>query len=62
MKFPDLKNKKEKELESLLKENRKKLRVLRFDLARQKVKNPKEIQETKKNVARILTLLCQKEN
>ncbi len=62
MKFSELKNKEEKELKNILQDNRKKLRDLRFGLAKQKVKNPKEIEKIKKNIARILTLLCQKEN
>ncbi len=62
MKISELKNKQKQELENLLLENKKKLRNFKFDLARQKVKNPKEIKEVKKTIARILTLLCQKEN
>ncbi len=62
MKFSELKNKKPQELENLLLENRKKLRNFKFDLARQKVKNPKEITRVKKTIARILTLLCQKKD
>ncbi len=62
MKFSELKKMKEKDLNSLLSQNREKLRELKFNLARQKVKNPKEIKGVKKTIARILTLLCQKEN
>ncbi|MDD5606297.1 MAG: 50S ribosomal protein L29 [Candidatus Pacebacteria bacterium] len=62
MKISELKNKNKPELENLLKDNRKKLKDLKFNLAREKVKNPKEIKEVKKTIARLLTLLCQKEN
>ncbi|PIU98636.1 50S ribosomal protein L29 [Candidatus Wolfebacteria bacterium CG03_land_8_20_14_0_80_40_12] len=37
-----------------------KLRVLKFDLARGKVKNVKEIKKTKKAIARILTIINKK--
>ncbi len=60
MKISELKNKNNQELENLLKENRKKLKDLKFNLA--KSKNPKEMKEIKKTIARLLTLLCQKEN
>ncbi len=62
MKFSELKNKKEGELKKMLEESRKKVRSLRFELARGKVKNPKEIQKNKRIIAKILTLLCQKED
>jgi len=57
IKIKELKNLPETELKKLLEQNREKLRVLRFDLASGKVKNVREIRETKKTVARLLTLL-----
>lgn len=48
------------ELERILREKREKLRQLSFDLAAGKVKNVKEIRETKKDIARLSTLLKQK--
>lgn len=48
------------ELSRFLAEKQEKLRQLRFDLAAGKVKNVREIRETKKEIARILTLLRQK--
>ena len=48
------------ELQRTLREKREKLRQLRFDLAAGKVKNVREIRETKKDIARLLTLLKQK--
>ncbi|RLC38565.1 MAG: 50S ribosomal protein L29 [Candidatus Nealsonbacteria bacterium] len=46
-----------RELQRLLREKRERLRQLRFDLAGGKVKNVREIRETKKDIARILTFL-----
>lgn len=48
------------ELQRILQEKREKLREFRFNLAGGKVKNVSEIRETKKDIARILTLLKQK--
>ncbi len=55
----ELKNKSAEELQKLLKENHEKIRKLRFDLAGNKLKNVKEIQNTKKTIARILTFIKQ---
>lgn len=41
----------------MLKENREKLRGLRFDLASRKLKNVNQIKTAKKEIARILTIL-----
>ncbi len=60
MKSSELRQKTKEELEKLLKENREKLRQLRFDLTAGKVKNVREIRKTKKEIARILTLLREK--
>ena len=53
----DLRQKSKKELEIFLKEEREKLRQLRFDLAAGKVKNVKGVRKIRKEIARILTLL-----
>jgi len=45
------------ELQRILRGKREKLRELRFNLAAGKVKNVSEIRETKKDIARILTIL-----
>ncbi len=45
------------ELQKELANYREKLRKLKFDLAQGKVKNIKEIKETKKMIARILGLI-----
>lgn len=62
MKISEIKQKPKKELERLLREDQEKLRQLRFDLSAGKVKNVREIRKIKKDIARILTILCQKEN
>ncbi len=46
-------------MQKILKDDREKLKQLRFDLAAGKVKNVREIRKIKKEVARILTLLKQ---
>lgn len=61
MEIKELNQKSKVELKKLLEENREKLRQLRFDLISGKVKNVREIRRTKKNIARILTLLRAKE-
>ena len=57
MKIRELRRKTIQELQQTLIELRDKLRDLRFNLAQGKVKNIREIRETKKDIARILTLL-----
>ena len=53
----DLINKTEKELARMLVEKREALRVFRFSMAGGKIKNLKEGQNLKKEIARIMTLL-----
>jgi large subunit ribosomal protein L29 len=65
MKIKELRQKSKKELNQTLINLRDKLRELRFNLAGGKVKNIKEIHQTKKDIARVLTLLkehAKKEN
>lgn len=62
MKIAEIKQKPKNELQKLLQDNQEKLRQLRFDLSAGKVKNVREIRQIKKDIARILTILCQKEN
>ncbi|MCK5044854.1 50S ribosomal protein L29 [Candidatus Parcubacteria bacterium] len=59
MKITELRPKSKTELNDLLKEKYDKLCQLRFNLVSGKVKNVKEVRETKKEIARILTLLKQ---
>ena len=52
-----MRQKSKEELKKILEEDREKLRQLRFNLSSGKVKNIKEISHSKKEIARILTLL-----
>lgn len=61
MKIRELRRKSIKELQETLVGLRDKLRELRFNLAGGKVKNIKEIRQTKRDVARILTILKEHE-
>ena len=56
-KIRELRLKPEKELKETLLNFRDKLRELRFNLAGGKVKNIREIRQTKRDIARILTIL-----
>lgn len=60
MKREELRKKKEEELEILLEQKRNQLRKLRFDLAERRLKNVNEIRNTKREIARILTILNEK--
>jgi len=60
MKISEIKQRSEKELKDILKKKREMLRQLRFNLAAGKVKNIREIRITRKDIARMLTILNQK--
>jgi large subunit ribosomal protein L29 len=60
MKAKELREKKIEELEKILKEKREKLKNLKLDLALGKLKNVREIRQTKRDIARILTILKSK--
>jgi len=60
MKASELRKKDKKDLEKSAKELRKKLSDLRFKFSSGKLKNVKEVNESKKELARILTII--KEN
>jgi ribosomal protein L29 len=53
----ELQGKSVEELRALLREERERLRVLRFDLAAGKVKNVSEIRGIRKDIARIATFI-----
>jgi len=57
----ELNNKAVKELYKELEEARKKLLKLKFEVAQAKVKNIKELPKTKKQIARILTIIQEKQ-
>ncbi len=60
MKAKDLRAKKPEDLLKMLEKEKEKLFSLRTDLALQKIKNHRAIRETKRNIARILTVLREK--
>jgi len=60
MKAKEYQKKTEGELEKMVREDRAKLQQLRFELSSGKVKNVREIRSTRKEIARILTLLKQR--
>ena len=60
MEISELKQKPKEELLKILQDSREKLRQLKFDLSSGKVKNIREIRQTKKDIARMLTLFSQK--
>lgn len=62
MKIKEIAKKSEKELKRMLLEKRERLRNLSFDSAQGKIKNTSQIGKIKKDIARILTILCQKDN
>ena len=57
LKAKELKLKTENELKMMLRENREKIRALRFDLASKKLKNTNELSLVRKQIAQILTVL-----
>ena len=57
MKIKELREKNSEELKKLLSEKREHVRKLRFDIAAKQVKNNKELRNTRKDVAKILTLI-----
>jgi len=57
MKAQELRKKDKKELEKTVQELRKKLSDLRFKFSSGKLKNVKEINNFKKEIARILTII-----
>jgi ribosomal protein L29 len=57
MEISELKNKEGKELQKLLEEKKEHLRQLRFDLVSGKVKNISDLRNTRKDIARISTMI-----
>lgn len=55
--FQELKLKAPAELQKILKDDREKLKTLRFDLVAGKVKNVNELHRVRKNIAHVLTIL-----
>ncbi len=61
MKTEDLANMSEADLRNTLEESRQELFNLRFQIATRKIKNHKRIPAVKKDIARIMTLLRERE-
>ncbi len=60
MKISEIKNKETKELEKMTYDLKKKLSDIRFKFSGSKLKNVKEISNMKKDIARILTIIEEK--
>jgi large subunit ribosomal protein L29 len=60
MKAIELQKKSKSELKKLIRDKSERLRVLRFSLAVGKLKNVREIRETKRDIARMLTIMKHK--
>ena len=57
MKIKELREKNISELKKLLDEKREYARKLRFDVSARQIKNTKDLRNTKRDIARILTLI-----
>jgi len=57
MKIKELREKNSGELNRILVEKKEIIRKIRFDIASKQVKNNREYRNTKKDIARILTLI-----
>ncbi|HPN96715.1 MAG TPA: 50S ribosomal protein L29 [Candidatus Moranbacteria bacterium] len=62
MKIKELREKGIAELRKLLAEKRENTRKVRFDVASKQVKNNRELRNDKKDIARILTLINEKQD
>ena len=60
MKATELRNKSGEELESMLESLKSELFNLRFQLAINQLENPHKIKETKKEIARVMTIIAEK--
>ena len=60
MKANELRNKSGEELESMLESLKSELFNLRFQLAINQLENPHTIKETKKEIARVMTIIAEK--
>jgi large subunit ribosomal protein L29 len=60
MKVKEIREKTEKELINLIRDNKEKLKKLRFSLANRQLKNTQEIRDTKVAIARAKTILKEK--
>jgi large subunit ribosomal protein L29 len=61
IKIKELREKNKEELKKLLIEKKETVRKLRFDVASKQIKNVRDLRNSKKEVARILTLINESE-
>ncbi len=57
MKIKELREKNIEELKKLLAEKQESVRKLRFDISSKQIKNNRDLRNSKKDIARILTLI-----
>jgi large subunit ribosomal protein L29 len=62
MNLIELRSKSEKELNETLSQLKRNLQSMKFELAAGKIKNVRLIHQTKKDIARILTILKEKQH
>lgn len=62
MKASELRNKSGEELEAMLKDLKTELFNLRFQHAINQLENPHKISETKKDIARVMTIIAEKKS
>ncbi|MBT3356678.1 50S ribosomal protein L29 [bacterium] len=60
MKAKEIREKSKEELETILKDSRAKLMQARFDLTSRQLRDSSDVKKTKKDIARILTILHNK--
>lgn len=60
MNFKDIQTKENKDLRRLLAEHKEQLRVLRFKIANNQLKDVSQVNKTKTTISRILTILNQR--
>ena len=60
MKASELRNKTSEELEAMLKDLKTELYTLRFQNAINQLENPHKIADTKKDIARVMTIIAEK--
>ena len=60
MKASELRNKTSEELEAMLKDLKTELFTLRFQTAINQLENPHKIADTKKDIARVMTIIAEK--
>lgn len=60
MKIKEIREKSEKELQNMIRAEKEKLKKLRFSLSSKQLKNYNSIEDTKRNIAKAMTVLKEK--